>query len=465
MSASNSTASVPTDKPDKPSPDFPLFAHATGRWAKKVKGQFLYFGPWDDPDGSLKRYKDFVGGRIAKPARRRRRDGKADAPPKPYPDFPLFPHATGRWAKKIRGKLVYFGPWANADAALKKYLAEKDALHAGRRPREVSTGVTIIHLAKRFMDAKLALVNSGELTNRSWQDYNAACRLIIARFGKNRLVEDLDAEDFTAFRAKLAKGWGPVTLGNVIQRIRVVFKFAWDDGMIDRPVKYGQGFKRPARKVVRLDRAKKGPKLFTAEEVRRLIEAAGPAMKAMILLGINGGFGNADCGTLPRSAVDLDARMIDFPRPKTGIPRRVPLWPETVEAIREATDCRPTPKNATNAGLVFITKYGLPWAKDSKKGADQTLAKEFGKLLRSMKFNGRKGLGYYTLRHTFRTVADDSKDQPAVDYIMGHEVPHMSSVYRETIDDDRLRAVTEHVRLWLYTTPAKRPAGEAQPAA
>jgi integrase len=225
----------------------------------------------------------------------------------------------------------------------------------------------------------------------------------------------------------MAKNWGPTTLGNSIQRIRVLFKFAFDNGLIDRPVRYGQGFKRPSRKVVRIDRAKKGPKLFSADEIRKLLGAAGPAMRAMILLGINGGFGNADCGHLPLSAVDLECAIIDFPRPKTGISRRCPLWPETVQAIREASVIRPKPKKEEDEGLVFITKYGQPWAKDS---ADQTLAKEFGKLLRALGITGRAGLGFYTFRHTFRTVADESKDQPAVDFIMGHEVPHMSAVYR-----------------------------------
>jgi len=373
--------------------------------------------------------------------------GKPAKPQKPYPDFPLFPHATGRWAKKIRGKMHYFGPWDNPDAALAKYLEQKDALHAGRKPREATEGVTIKELVNQFLNAKRGLVESGELTNRSWQDYKAAGDLIVSHFGKGRLVADLDPDDFATLRTKMAKKWGPVTLGNVIQRMRVVFKFAWDNGLIDRPVRYGQGFKRPSRKVVRIDRARKGPQLFTADEIRRLLAAAGKAMRAMILLGINGGFGNADCGHLPLSAVDLEAGMIDFPRPKTGIPRRCPLWAETVQAIREASANRPEPKKEEHASLVFITKYGLPWAKDT---ADQTLAKEFGKLLRALHINGRTGLGFYTLRHTFRTVADESKDQPAVDFIMGHEVPHMSAVYRETISNARLKAVADHVRAWLF---------------
>ena len=47
-------------------------------------------------------------------------------------------------------------------------------------------------------------------------------------------------------------------------------------------------------------------------------------------------------------------------------------------------------------------------------------------------------------------MADEAKDQPAADFIMGHEVPHMCSVYRETISDERLKAVADHVRKWLF---------------
>jgi integrase len=221
--------------------------------------------------------------------------------------------------------------------------------------------------------------------------------------------------------------------------------------LLDRPVRFGPSFKRTSKKTLRLHRARQGAKLFTADEIHRLLDGACPAVKAMILLGINCGFGNADCGRLPLSAVDLGAGMIDFPRPETGIPRRCALWPETAAALRQAQAKRPAPKNAADAALVLITKYGGGWAKDDNAGP---LTQAMGKLLRALQINGRKGLGFYTLRHTFRTIADEAKDQPAGDYIMGHEVPHMSSVYRETISDERLRAVANHVRAWLF--PKKR---------
>jgi integrase len=366
-------------------------------------------------------------------------------PGKPYPDFPLFPHATRRWAKKIRGKLHYFGPWSDPDGALARYLAEKDALHAGRTPRADPEALTVKDVVNAFLTHKKAKVETGELSPRTWDGYKEITDLMVKHFGKARLVADLAPADFEALRNKVAKRWGLYGLSRLVQGVRSVFKHADDAGLIDRPMRFGPGFARPTKKTFRLHRARQGPKLFTADEIRRMIAGAGVPLKAMILLGINAGFGNADCGNLPLTAVDLGAGVIDFPRPKTGIPRRCSLWPETVAALREVLDTRPEPKRPEHADQVFLTNRGQPWARDNDPGI---VSKEMSKLLRSLGINGHRN--FYTLRHVFRTVADESKDQPAVDFIMGHEVPHMSSIYRETISDARLRAVADQVRRWLF---------------
>lgn len=251
-------------------------------------------------------------------------------------------------------------------------------------------------------------------------------------------------------------------MGNAIQRVRSVFKFGYEAGLIDKPVRFGPTFKKPSRKVLRLNRAKKGPKMFEADELRKIIDAAGVPLKAMILLGINCGFGNSDVSNLPIKAVDLKAGWIDYPRPKTGIARRCPLWPETAAAIKETLQKRPKPKDKADAGLLFITKYGGRWFRfniiepDEENGEterrmyqDDPVTKEFTKIIRDLKIH-RPGLGFYSLRHTFETVGGNAKDQIAVDHIMGHAKEDMATLYREKIEDARLKAVVDHVHKWLF---------------
>ena len=129
----------------------------------------------------------------------------------------------------------------------------------------------------------------------------------------------------------------------------------------------------------------------------------------------------------------------------------------TVQALRDALAARPEPKKPEYAGLALLTGRGTPWDKAGIGSTNCPVSKETHKLLRTLGINGRHRLGFYTLRHTFRTVADEAKDQPAADYIMGHEVPHMSGVYRETISDARLKAVADHVRAWLFSPPGAPP--------
>jgi integrase len=166
----------------------------------------------------------------------------------------------------------------------------------------------------------------------------------------------------------------------------------------------------------------------------------------MVLLGVNCGYGNADCGTLPLTALDLVHGWINYHRPKTGITRRCPLWPETVAALKEWLACRPEPTDPANADLVFLTAKGGSWHKQTE---DNPISKETRKLLDSLGINGHRN--FYGMRHTFETIAGESKDQVSVDSIMGHAREDMASVYRERIGDQRLQDAAEHVRRWLFS--------------
>ncbi len=472
---SSMTQKATCDKSSEPHGDFPLFRHARGYWAKKVLGKLHYFGKVaSDPDGQaalakwLSDKNDLLAGRIPKAARK---VGKTKTiggmVNKPQDDFPLFPHARGYWAKKVKGSLLYFGKVAD-DLDGKKALAvwkeEKDyCLLNGRRPITGPTGAaTVEEICNQFLAHKDALLHAGEITQRTYDEYLATGKRIAKAFGHKTSIDAVVADDFRHLRAAIAKEWGPVRLGNEIQRVRSVFKYAYDSGLIDKPPRFGADFKKPSAKVLRQARAARGLRMFEREELLAVLDAATVNAKAMILLGINGGLGNSDVGFLPCKVVDLDRGWLNYPRAKTGIARRIPLWPETIQALKAVKAQRYKPLDSEHASLFFISRHGKSYAdtRGYRVHSEMAITLDKAKIKDATGKESpvkRLGLTFYGLRHTFQTIAEGARDLAAVQAIMGHAASgnDMSATYRERVDDERLKAVVDHVRGWLFGVARK----------
>lgn len=370
-------------------------------------------------------------------------------PQKPSPDFPLFPHATKRWAKKVKGKMHYFGPWRDPDAAYAEWVRVKDALLAGLPyPEKRPDAYAVADICDAFLRHRKAKVDAGTLRQRTWDEYKAVCELMMVSLGKERYADDISPVDFARLRADIAKGKRPKTIHNLITRCQAVINFANKNGLTDRPILTGTYFEKPSAKELRVDQATQehqGELMFEAKQIRQALKASRVQMKAMILLAINTGMGNEDCARLEFRHVDFETGWLDFPRPKTGVKRRAKLWSETTKALNDVIDERKTPKNKELAEYIFLTRYGMTWWKE---GRANPVSREFRNVLNDTD-NHVNGVGFYSLRRTFETIASETNDQPAIDLSMGHQGREMADLYRQRVGDKRLEAVAKHVRKWL----------------
>ena len=237
-------------------------------------------------------------------------------PNKPYPSFPLTAHLNGQWCKKIRGKVHFFGVWADPDAALEHYHEIAADLHAGRAPSPsvTSTELTVKELGNEFLAYQMERVGSGQIGPRWFEDCRRVIRHFAKRVGVSRLATSLTAAEFQRYRRVLVtsglngkKGLGVHALTRAITVVRGMFKWAEQTGLLQRAPRWSKAFDKPSAAEKRRSKAKQerenGKNVLTAEQVKALIDAASPTLKAAILLGINGGFGNTDCSALPIAAV------------------------------------------------------------------------------------------------------------------------------------------------------------------
>ncbi|QDT56269.1 hypothetical protein Pan44_43220 [Caulifigura coniformis] len=393
----------------------------------------------------------------------------------PSPKFPLRVHkGTGYWCKKINGRVYYFGKVSD-DPTGALALEDYKRTVSGRENAD-SPGLTVNGLAGRFLDQMEDLVLSGERSPRSYAALKATAKRVVKVFGRERLVSDLLPDDFRLLRKRLSRGrngrpYSAQKMKSEITRARQMFNFAAAEG---EAVRFGTAFRQPSAKDVRREREahrlKHGHRMFEATEIRRLLAVLGGerdpacpddneeevrkpnlALRAMVLLGVNCGFGNTDIACLPLAALDLNTGWVEHARTKNSTPRRCPLWPETIVALQDYLGVRPKPRHAADAELVFLTaKQRTKWVKVYANGTiTDGVSQEFKKVLASRGL-ARAKVGFYALRRVVETIGGDSLDQVAVDAILGHATPGMGSVYRQRIADDRLLRVTTTVREWLF---------------
>ena len=361
---------------------------------------------------------------------------------------------TGQYRKKYKGHTLYLG--ADPDGVLDQWLDKTDQFdsEASEKFDPASNDLTVKQLCDVFLFNKEQKVATGELAPATFRGYHQHGKLIAKFFGRSTRVADLKPNDFVRLKAHFAKpkpqklngktnkkaksSLSLQSLRTYIRTTKVFFNYAVDEEMIDRVPWTKSTFDMPTQKAVDKQAAKAQPKQATREEIMAIMAVSNDTWKALLLLAINSGSGNTDCAILKWSDIKADG-WVSTPRNKTSKPRRFKLWPETQEALDKL--------KRYDDGLVFHGRQGGDYL---PKGKTDQISRIFTRLAEKADVK-RKNLSFYSLRHTFQNVADNHLDFPATQRVMGHANRDISDYYRGKISDERLEAVCEFVRKWLFS--------------
>ncbi|MFB6320794.1 hypothetical protein, partial [Saccharicrinis sp. FJH54] len=202
-------------------------------------------------------------------------------PKKPYKTFPLTPRTDGRWCKRIRGQVHYFT--GTADEALAAYKAVADDLHAGRTPAAAAKGaVQLRDVLNVLLTHQRRRADAAEIAPHSFEEWRRNADLLASHFGPGRDPLSLTPEDFAQFKAAMIdRDWALRTVRTRINYTKAIFRFAYEEGLIEKPVRFGPRFKAPRMRSVRAETAAKGPRMLSPKEFRHMLEISHPQYRAM----------------------------------------------------------------------------------------------------------------------------------------------------------------------------------------
>ena len=323
--------------------------------------------------------------------------------------------------------MYYFG--SDKQEALQRYIDQAAYLHGSNHnsQRPVGDSMTLKQLCDIFLKYQFAKVKAYAITAQHYNDQVSSLNILMSFLGQRRSIKDISTLDLQNYKRKLQKHYNKSShrLNLHISNLKTLFHWAKKNDIL-----------KQIPNIDAISRSKltnKQRRIFTHEEINKLLTVADTQMKAMIWLGLNCGFGCTDCSDLQWKNLNLDNGRVVFPRGKTGVPRDLPLWSETVDALKAV------PKKGE---LVFYTARGNPFVRNALKidtsGNEKyspinSIATKFARLIKKAGLDVPKGTGFYTLRRTAATMAARSGDPFAVQRLLGHANLIMATRYVQDV--------------------------------
>jgi integrase len=245
---------------------------------------------------------------------------------------------------------------------------------------------------------------------------------LVPAFGKLRL-DAIGPERIEAFKAeKLEAKLAAKTVNNILTVLRRILAVAAEWGKL-KSVPHVRWLKVPDPEFDFLD----------FSEAKRLVIAADPEWKTMIVLGLRCGLRQGELLALLWDDIDLVAGRLMLKRsvargivgtPKSGKSREIPLSDDALAALKASRHLK--------GELVFCNERGGMLTKGECKWP----------LWKACKRAGLRRIGWHVLRHTFAShLAMRGVPLKAIQELMGHATIEMTMRYAHLSPDVRRDAV------------------------
>lgn len=378
-------------------------------------------------------------------------------------------HPRGGWCRKFPGDAnrTYFGHVTPAEA-IAAHNREELRRQQGQQAEQRASNLTVreaVNLFLNHLDAELA---GGKIGPSQRARYGREIDHFVRGVGRNRRLGDfcrITAPDLFGKLRNAALDRGVFAGEKHVVLVRAFLDWCSRRRFIPAPF-YADAFDAPGikeKRAARKDaRRGKGLAYWQPAEVREIVDAAraDPHFHAQILLVLNGGMGATDLSHLEDGDIDWQRQCIHTERSKTLVPRVVPLWDITVEAMRASRAVRAKPADPQYARRFFLTLHGKPLVIE-QMGDDgistartDSVKNKFYRLLSrpALRHLKRHRGGFYSLRSVFATPSlGHGQDRNLEAVILGQQFDRPILEYYVR-DDQRakLRAIVDFVRHQIW---------------